>query len=81
MKGLSSFSRAGTFALCLQHSTEQKSPQEGPYYQVSGYTVLKHSPQTNAGYNHSGYRFGLPNHLLLKIKQKKAISIFVAIAL
>ncbi len=42
MKGLSSFSRAGTFALCLQHSTEQKSPQEEPYYQVSGYTVLKH---------------------------------------
>ena len=42
MKGLSSFSRAGTFALWLQHSTERKSPQEGPYYQVSGYTVLKH---------------------------------------
>jgi len=25
-------------------------------------TAPKHSPQTNAMYNHSGYRVGLPNH-------------------
>ena len=47
MKGLSSFSRAGTFVLKrhvlteLLTCTERKNPQEGPYYQVSGYTVLK----------------------------------------
>ena len=80
MKGLPSFSRAGTFTLKhhvltdRQHSTKWKSPQEGPYYQVLGNIVLKHSHQTNTGYNHSGYHFGLPNHLLLKqnIKNTKS---------
>jgi hypothetical protein len=59
MKGLSSFSRAGTFALWLQHSTERKSPQEGPYYQVSGYTVLKHRGVARSHFTSKAFKLSL----------------------
>ncbi len=35
-------------------------------------TAPKHSPQTNAMNNHSGYRVGLPNHNQQKEKEKQA---------